>query len=146
MRATPITSPLGASPAMIASAVRGVTRSTACAIARRSVTGFSPTSTMRAWPLSSKCVSCAGCSVTRTRPSRRGVGPLSGGDQVTHGVEVTGAQKVDRIRIAVDDRFEELLAVLVGRERGLGPASRVVEHDRQLGVLLAEQLADLPLH
>ena len=57
-----------------------------------------------------------------------------------------GALVVDQeahhgVGIAVDDALEELLAVLVGGQRVLGPASDVVEHDGELRVLLAEELA-----
>src|SRR4051794_19799086 len=71
---------------------------------------------------------------------------LGGRDDVEHRLLVAGAQQRDRVGLAVDDALEERLAVLVGRQRALGPAARVVEHDRQARVLLAEQLADLALH
>src|SRR5262245_1268640 len=132
-RATPRTSPLGASPAATAAAVSGAIRTNARATARRRVTSLAETSTIRAAPDSS-------------RWERSGGNALRCLDQVAHAVHVAGAQQLDRVGLAVDDALEERLAVLVGRQRALRPAAHVVEHDRQLGVLLAEQLADLGLH
>src|SRR5579884_3857118 len=55
--ATPRTSPFGASPLATACAVAELTRTRARATARRSVAGFSPTSTIRARPEASRWVS-----------------------------------------------------------------------------------------
>src|SRR5436190_1942044 len=132
-RATPSTSPFGASPAATAAAVWGAIRTNARATARRLVTSLPDTSTIRAAPDSSRWV-------------RSGGNALRCLDQVAHAVHVAGAQQLDRVRVAVDDALEERLAVLVGRQRALGPPADVVEHDRQLRVLLAEQLAHLGLH
>src|ERR1700733_7691007 len=56
------------------------------------------------------------------------------------------SEDTGRIGLAVHDRLEELLAVLVGGQRCLGPSARVVEQDGQHRVRLAEQLGDLALH
>ena len=47
----------------------------------------------------------------------------SGLDQVAHGGLVAPAQQLDRVRLAVHDRLEERLAVLVGGQRCLRPAA-----------------------
>src|SRR3954447_1391234 len=73
-------------------------------------------------------------------------GGLRGCDQVAHRLRVAGAQERDRVGLAVDDALEEVLAVLVGGQRPLGPSADVIEHDRERRVLLAEQLGDLGLH
>ena len=77
----------------------------------------------------------------------RRVRALGGGDEVAHGVLVARRAAASTgsgspLTIAL----EELLAVLVGRQRALRPAARLVEHDRQPRVLLAELLGDLALH
>src|SRR4051794_5029732 len=59
IRATAATSPLGASPAATLAAADGDIRTTARARAYRSVGAFALTSTMRARPAESKCVSGA---------------------------------------------------------------------------------------
>src|SRR5690349_10033746 len=128
MRAVPRTSPFGASPAATAAAVSGLMRTTARATARRAVSSLAPTSTIRAVPSPSRWV----------RPS--GMDRLRRGDEVAHRLRVARAQQLDRVGLAVDDALEEGLAVLVGGQRALRPAAHVVEHDRQLRVLLAEQL------
>src|SRR3954447_26725435 len=56
-RATVTTAPLGASPAATRAAVSGDIRTTARARAQREVSDFSETSTMRALPAASRCVS-----------------------------------------------------------------------------------------
>ena len=56
IRAQANTSPLGISPDKIRDRVWGCMDTTACAEAERRVTSFSPTSTIRAAPLSSICV------------------------------------------------------------------------------------------
>src|SRR3954464_3905236 len=134
MRATPRTSPLGASPAATAAAVSDVIRTNARATARLRVTSLDDTSTIRAAPDSSRCVRGSGGNALRCL------------DQVAHAVDVAGAQQLDRVGLAVDDALEERLAVLVGLERALRPAAHVVEHHGQLGVLLAEELRHLGLH
>src|SRR3954447_18508256 len=145
MRAVPSTSPLGASPAATVAAVRGDMRTVARATARRSLTALSPTSTIRASPWSSRWVRRSVTAWTLGRGRRR-VLLARPRDEVQHGRLVAVAQERDRVRRAVDDRLEELLAVLVGGQRALGPAADVVEHDRQARVLLAELLRDLALH
>src|SRR3954451_23059665 len=80
------------------------------------------------------------------RRLRRGGGGLRGGDQVANCLRVARTQQRDRVGLAVDDALEELLAVLVRRQRALRPAAHVVEHHGERGVLLAEQLGDLGLH
>ena len=62
MRATATTSPFGLSPATTRAAASGDIRTTARARAQRAVGCLSPTSTMRAWPAASRCVS-AGPSI-----------------------------------------------------------------------------------
>src|SRR4051794_33185343 len=57
IRATPVTSPLGASPASTRAAAFGDMRTTARARAKRAVSSLPLTSTMRAWPSASRCVS-----------------------------------------------------------------------------------------
>src|SRR4051812_38699455 len=146
MRAVPSTSPLGASPSATTRAVAGDMRTTARATARRWVTGLSPTSTMRASPCSSRCVRPASGIAAALGRGRRGVPVAGPRDHVEDGGLVAGAQQRDRVRVAVDDRLEELLAVLIGGQRGLGPAADVVEQDRQARVLLAELRGDLALH
>src|SRR2546430_12387707 len=56
-RAAARTSPFGVAPSRMSSIVDGETRSRPRATARRSVTAFAPTSTIRAAPLASMCVS-----------------------------------------------------------------------------------------
>src|SRR5262245_63825565 len=90
MRATPNTSPLGASPAATAAAVWGAIRTNARATARRRVTSLDDTSTIRALPDSSRCVSGSGGNALRCL------------DQVAHAIDVTGAQQLDRVGLAVD--------------------------------------------
>src|SRR5512142_2181715 len=119
IRATPMTSPLGALPAATVAAVSGETRTRARARARRSVAGLSPTSTMLAWPAASSWVSSpmlAGVGAA-TSARDRGVGLLRGGDEVADRVGAAGAQELDRVGVAVDDSLEELLAVLIGGKR-----------------------------
>src|SRR5215208_2948458 len=136
IRAVPTTSPFGASPRAIAAAVSADIRTVARARARRSVTGLSPTSTIRARPASSRCVSS----------SDRLVGPPCRGDQVADRSVVATPQQLDGVRVAVDDRLEEGLAVLVGRKRRLGPATHLVEEQREprvgLPILLGDLVAD----
>src|SRR5438552_3182898 len=64
------TSPFGIAPSRTSASVEGETRSKPRATARRSVTAFAPTSTIRAAPLESMCVSffCAGltCLISRS--------------------------------------------------------------------------------
>src|SRR3954471_19129385 len=133
IRATPSTSPFGASPAETAAAVSGLIRTNARATACRRVISFDETSTPRAAPESTKSV-------------RSGGNALRCLDEPAHAVRVAVAQQLDGIGFAVDDALEERLAILIGRQRALGPAAHVVEHDRQLRVLLAEQLRHLRLH
>src|SRR5215210_3515654 len=66
-------------------------------------------------------------TAVRTACSGRRVGPLRGADQIADRVDVAVAQEGHRIGLAVDDRLEELLAVLVGGQRALRPAAGVVE-------------------
>src|SRR3954447_440190 len=63
---------------------------------------------------------------TPSRLSRLG-GALRGGDQITHRLLVTGAQQLDRVGLAVHDRLEEDLAVLIGGQVALGPAAHLVQ-------------------
>ena len=56
------------------------------------------------------------------------------------------ADQLDRVGVAVDDPLEEVLAVVVGGERALGPAAHVVQDHGELGVGLAELVGDLALH
>ena len=58
IRAVPSTSPFGASPRATIAAVSGLMRTTARARARRSLSAFPPTSTMRARPALSRWLSC----------------------------------------------------------------------------------------
>src|SRR5688500_19687904 len=104
MRAVPTTSPLGASPRATAAAVWGAIRTTARATARRSVTSFAPTSTIRALPASSMCV----------RSSGRLVDALRRRDEVAHCLLIAVPKQLDRVGVAVHDRLEEDLAVLTG--------------------------------
>src|SRR5215210_692378 len=127
MRAVPITSPLGASPRATAAAVSGAIRTTARASARRSVTSLPPTSTIRALPASSMCVSSSGRLVDALR--RR--------DEVPHCLVIAAPEQLDGVGVAVHDRLEEDLAVLVGGERALRPAANVVQEDREARVGLA---------
>src|SRR3954454_5012074 len=133
IRATPRTSPLGASPAETAAAVSGLIETNARATACRRVISFDDTSTIRAAPESSRWV-------------RSGDNALRCLDELAHAVHVAVAQQLDGVGLAVDDALEERLAILIGRQRALGPAAHVVEHDRQLRVLLTEQLGHLRLH
>src|SRR4051795_1903646 len=133
IRATPRTSPLGASPAETAAAVSGLIETNARATACRRVISFDDTSTIRAAPESSRWV-------------RSGDNALRCLDELAHAVHVAVAQQLDGVGLAVDDALEERLAVLVGGQRALRPAPHVVEHDRQLRVLLAEQFRHLALH
>src|SRR6185312_12037704 len=110
-----------ASPRATAAAVSGAIRTTARATARRSVTSLSPTSTIRALPASSMCVSSSGRLVDALR--RR--------DEVAHGRLIAAAEQLDRVGVAVHDRFEEDLAVLVGGQRALGPAAHLVQEHGQ---------------
>src|SRR3954454_17475888 len=128
-RAVEATSPLGASPRATAAAVSALMCTTARATARRSVTSLPPTSTIRARPASSRWESSSGRG--------RHVALAGGLDQVAHGLLVTPAQQLDRVGVAVHDRFEEELAVLIGGQRALGPAPHLVEQDRQPRVGLA---------
>src|SRR5215211_61081 len=58
----------------------------------------------------------------RRRRHPRPVGLLRRGDQLAHLVAAAAlAQQLHRVGLAVDDRLEELLAVLVGGERRLRP-------------------------
>src|SRR4051794_12955371 len=52
---------------------------------------------------------------------------LRGLDQRLRFVLAPVAGQLNRVRLAVDDSLEELLAVLVGGERRLGPAPGLVE-------------------
>src|SRR3954447_23199947 len=133
MRATPRTSPLGASPAETAAAVSGLIDTNARETACRRVISFDDTSTIRAAPESSRWV-------------RSGDNALSCLDELAHAAHVAVAQQLDGVGLAVDDALEERLALLVGGQGALRPAAHVVEHDRQLRVLLAEQLGHLRLH
>src|SRR3954447_5063367 len=133
IRATPRTSPLGASPAETAAAVSGLIDTNARATACRRVISFDDTSTIRAAPESSRWV-------------RSGDNALRCLDELAHAVHVAVAQQLDGVGLAVDDALEERLAILVGGQGALRPAAHVVEHDRQLRVLLAEQLGHLRLH
>src|SRR3954468_22592578 len=137
MRAVPTTSPFGRSPAATSAAVSGAIRTTARATARRSVTSLPPTSTIRARPSASVWVS-------RSR-SDRGGRALRRGDQVAHGLLVARPQQLDRVGVAVHDRLEEDLAVLVGRQRALRPATRVVQHLGKASVRSAVLVGDLAL-
>src|SRR5919206_5040359 len=127
MRAVPSTSPFGASPPRTAATVSGVIRTSARATARRSVTSLSPTSTIRAFPASSMCVSSSG----------RLVDALRGGDQVANGLLIAVPEQLDRVGVAVNDRLEEDLAVLIGGKRALRPAAHLVQENRQARVGLA---------
>src|SRR4051794_26029947 len=62
-RATVATSPFGASPAATRAAAAGDMRTTARARAQRTVSAFSLTSTMRAFPAASRCVSVPSTSL-----------------------------------------------------------------------------------
>ena len=70
---------------------------------------------------------------------------LPRGEQLAHGPFVAPAQQLDRVGIAVHDRLEEHLALLVGGERVLGPCSEVVQQLGEARVWLAELLGDLAL-
>src|SRR4051794_28217422 len=70
---------------------------------------------------------------------------LRGGDQLAHAGLIAVAQQLDRVGIAVDDLLEERLAVLIGRQRALGPSSRLVQEHGQARVGLAVLLRDLGL-
>src|SRR6266508_453728 len=133
MRAMPSTSPLGASPRATAAAVSGAIRTTARATARRSVTCLSPTSTIRALPASSMCVSS----------SDRLVDALRRRDEVAHCVLIAAPEQLDRVGVAVHDRLEEDLAVLIGGKRALRPAAHLVQEDREPRVGLAVLVGDL---
>src|SRR3954453_7046004 len=133
MRAVPITSPLGASPRATAAAVSADMRTVARARARRSLTSLPPTSTIRARPASSRCVSS----------SDRLVGLPRGFDEVAHRRLVAAPQQLDRIGLAVHDRLEEDLAVLIGGQRPLGPAAHLVEQHGEAGIRLAVLVRDL---
>src|ERR1700680_4632884 len=67
-------------------------------------------------------------------------------DQLADSLLVAVAQHGDRVWFAADDFLEELLAVLVCRQRALGPSANVVEQHGQPRVSLAELAFDLPLH
>src|SRR5687768_17115290 len=134
MRAVPTTSPFGASPRATAAAVSGAMRTTARATARRSVTSLSPTSTIRALPASSMCVSSSGRLVCR---------PLRRRDEVAHRRLIAAPEQLDRVGVAAHDRLEEDLAVLIGGERALRPAAHLVQEDREARVGLAVLVRDL---
>src|SRR5437660_9225663 len=124
-----MTSPFGASPALTSAAVAGSIRTRARARARRSVTAFADTSTIRALPSGPVCDSSliAGTGCGARSPHQRGIGAaLRGGDQVADRPLVAGAQQLDRVRLAVHDRLEEVASVLVRRQRRLRPAARLV--------------------
>src|SRR4051795_7182734 len=70
---------------------------------------------------------------------------LRGRDEVAHRPLVAPAQQLDGVGLAVDDALEERLAVLVGGQRALGPAARLVEQHGQARVRLAVLLGDLAL-
>ena len=71
---------------------------------------------------------------------------LLGGLDQRHDIAVAPvADQLDRIGIAVDDLLEEGLAVLIGRQRRLGPAPGFVEQNREPRVGLAEAVGDLAL-
>src|SRR3954464_14389062 len=55
------------------------------------------------------------------------VAALGRDDQVAHRLGVAGLEQRDRVGIAVDDALEEVLAVLVGRQRRLRPAAGLVQ-------------------
>src|SRR5262245_39862943 len=133
MRAVPSTSPFGASPLRTAATVSGDILTTARATALRSVTSLSPTSTIRAFPASSMCVSSSG----------RLVDALRRGDEVADGLLIAVPEQLDRVGVAVHDRLEEDLAVLIGGKRALRPAAHLVEEDREARVGLAILVRDL---
>src|SRR3954451_21408736 len=145
MRAVATTSPFGRSPAATSAAVSGFIRTTHSAIARRSVTGFAPTSIIRALPDSSTCVRPPPDS-SIVLGGRWDCGRLDGCDQVAYGLFVALAEELDRIGLAVDDRLEEFLAVVVGGQRPLGPAAHLVEQLGQPRVGLAVLVGDLVAH
>src|SRR4051812_13287042 len=68
------------------------------------------------------------------------------GDQLMQLIRTAFAQQNDRVRIAVDDALEEVLAVVVSRQCALSPAASVVEDDREIRVSVAEEFADFTLH
>src|SRR4051812_4932736 len=131
--AVPTPWPFGAPPRARAAAVSGAIRTTARATARRSVTCLSPTSTIRAFPASSMCVSSSG----------RLVDALRRGDEVAHGLLIALPEQLDRVGVAVHDRLEEDLAVLIGGQRALGPAAHLVEQHREPRIGLAVLVGDL---
>src|SRR3954469_12210703 len=71
---------------------------------------------------------------------------LRGLDQFADVVLTPGADQLDRIGVAVDDVLEELLAVLISRQRRLRPAAGVVQHYGQARVRLPICVCDLALH
>src|SRR5690606_24348399 len=114
MRATVRTAPFGRSSATMRSRVERAMRTIACAFARRRVTSFSPTSTMRASPSSSTWLSFARSSAAPVTASPLPLEDVGGGD-----AETLEHLLVDGARSAR------------GRERGRGedePLARAIDH------------------
>src|SRR5215218_8616485 len=72
-------------------------------------------------------------------------GALGRGDQVADGPLVAGAEELDGVGLAVHDRFEEDLAVLICGQVALGPAAHLVEQLGEPRVGLAVLVGDLGL-
>src|SRR5215204_1145625 len=103
------------------------------AVPTTSPLGASPRATAAAVSGSSMCVSSSG----------RLVNPLRRGDEVAHRLLVAVAEQLDRIGVAVHDRLEEDLAVLVGGQCALCPAAHLVEQHGKACVGLAVLVGDL---
>src|SRR3954471_8671351 len=105
---------------------------------------------MRARPRSSRCESRGSSFTARCFSDRAGCdliarALLRGQDEVTDVLLAALAKQLHRIGVAVDDRLEEDLAILVGGQRALGPAAHLVEQLREPRVGLAVLLRDLAL-
>src|SRR4051812_41240419 len=117
-RATVATSPFGASPAATRAAASGDMRTTARARAQRDVSTFSETSTIRALPAASRCV-----SVPSTTPMVRGV-KIS--VRLFAGLrERAGSDRVE-LDLPDDARAADVLAAM-----GLEPGQCIVALDRE---------------
>src|SRR3954452_19317465 len=117
-RATVATSPFGASPAATRAAASGDIRTTARARAQRTVSAFALTSTMRAFPRSSRWV-----SVPSTAPMVRGVKITV---RLFAGLrERAGSDHVE-LELPEDARARDVLAAM-----GLEPGQCIVALDRE---------------
>src|SRR5207302_7783449 len=100
-----------------------------------------PLSTRRSPWLRASSSSCSAGTLCRQALDERRARRLRAGDQLTHGpLAVRRLQQGDRVGISAHDLLEELLALLIGRERRLRPATRLVEQQREGRVGLAELL------